>query len=161
MAVTVTADGDVRQDAASASGNGNEGARSVLGEVATRATTLSGLAAEKALEIANERRRKARRKYKRTAKKQTRKLERRLEKAARRLQIDTPVDKRRRRRGRRRTGMLLVVVIGGGAAVYMAWRARQEQGAGAAEAGPVPDTFGSGVENAGDGERSSSEPAPR
>jgi ferric-dicitrate binding protein FerR (iron transport regulator) len=143
----------------SASGNGHEGARSVLGDVASRATSLSGLAAERALHVANNRR-KVRRQYKRAAKKQTRKLERRLEKAARRLQIDTPVDKRRRRRGRRRTRLLLIVVIGGGAAAYMAWRARQEQG-GAAESGPVPDAFGTGVEHVGDGERSPSEPAPR
>jgi ferric-dicitrate binding protein FerR (iron transport regulator) len=152
MDVTETADGDVRQ--------GREGARSVLGDVASRATSLSGLAAEKALNIANNRR-KVRRKYRRTAKKQTRKLERRLEKAARRLQIDTPVDKRRRRRGRRRTGLLVIVVIGGGAAAYMAWKARQAQGQGSAESGPVPDAFGTGVEHAADGERSQSEPAPR
>lgn len=160
MGVIGTADEDVREDAESASGNGREGARSVLGDVAGRATSLSMLAAERALEVANNRR-KVRRKYRRTAKKQTRKLERRLEKAARRLQIDTPVDKRRRRRGRRRTGMLLIIVIGGGAAAYMAWKARQAQGEGAAEAGPVPDAFGTGVERAGDGERSPSEPASR
>jgi hypothetical protein len=161
MDVTVTADGDVRQGAEPAPDASREGARSVLGDVANKAQSLSGLAAEKALEIASGNRRKVRRKYRRTAKKQTRKLERRLAKAARRLQIDTPLDKRRRRRTRRRTGMLVIIVVGGGAAAYMAWRARQDQGQGAAEAGPVPDAFGAGVEHAGDGERSPSEPASR
>jgi ferric-dicitrate binding protein FerR (iron transport regulator) len=159
MDVTVTAGGDVRQGA-DAPGEGRKEARSVLGDVASKAALLSGQAAEKAQDIAGNRR-KVRRKYRRAAKKQTRKLERRLEKAARRLQIDTPIDKRRRRRTRRRTGLLFVVVVGGGAAVYLAWRARQDQSQGAAEAGPVPDAFGAGVDRAGDGERAPSETAPR
>ena len=159
MEVTVAADEHV-QGAGQARNGNNEGARSVLGDVASKAQALSGLAAEKAQEIASGSRRKARRRYRRTAKKQTRKLERRLEKAARRLQIDTPIDKRRRRRTRRRS-VLLIVVIGGGAAAFLAWRARQQAGEGAAEAGPVPDAFGAGVERAGDGERAPSEPAPR
>jgi hypothetical protein len=57
---------------------------------------------------------------------------------------------------------LLIVVVGGGAAAFLAWRARQQQAEeGAAEAGPVPDAFGAGVDRAGDGERAPSETAPR
>lgn len=161
MDLAVATDGEVGETTANAISEGREGARSVLGDVASKAQLLSGQAAERAQQIARENRRKVRRKYRRTAKKQTRRLERRLEKAARRLQIDTPLDKRRRRRTGRRTALLLVV-IGGGVALFVAWRARQQQAEeGAAEAGPVPDAFGTGVERAGDGSRSPSETAPR
>jgi hypothetical protein len=156
MDVAVTTEGDVGQSAANGNGEAREVARAVLGDVASKALALSGRASEKAQDIARENRRKARRKYRRTAKKQTRRLERRLEKAARRLQIDTPLDKRRRRRTGRRTGMLLIL-IGGGVAVFVAMRARQRQAEeGAAESGPVPDSFGAGVEQVEDGSRSPS-----
>jgi hypothetical protein len=156
MDVAVETEGDVGQSAENGNGEVREVALAVLGDVAVKAQALSGRASEKAQQIARENRRKARRKYRRATKKQTRRLERRLEKAARRLQIDTPLDKRRRRRTGRRTGLLLIV-IGGGVAVFMAWKARQAQTQeGAAEAGPVPDAFGAGVERAGDGERAPS-----
>jgi hypothetical protein len=156
MDLAVATEDDVSQSAEDGNGEAREVARSVLGDVATKAQVLSGMAAERAQQIARENRRKVRRKYRRKAKRQTRRLERRLEKAARRLQIDTPLDKRRRRRTGKRTGLLLIV-IGGGVALFVVWRARQRQAEeGAAEAGPVPDAFGAGVEHAGDGERSPS-----
>jgi ferric-dicitrate binding protein FerR (iron transport regulator) len=154
MDVKLSNGGDVEQGAANALTEDRRGARSVLGEVAGRAQELSGQAAEKAQQLA----RRNRKKYRRTARKQSRKLEERLAAAARRLQIDTPFAKRRRRTARRT--VLLVAVIGGAIALYLAWRAQQEQFEdGAAEAGPVPDAFGTGVEHAGDGSRSPSDAA--
>ena len=55
-------------------------------------------------------------------------LERQLEKHAKRLPVDTPLDKRRRRRNRRRgaargAGTILAAVIVG-AAAYLIWRRR-------------------------------------
>ena len=126
---------------------GREAARSVLALAAVKALELSDQATEKAQQLARRRRRK----YRRTAKKQARKLEKRVTAAAKRLQVAMPVEKRRRR-GRR--AVLFLVVVGGSVAVYLAWRSRQEQGAGqAAEAGPAPDAFGAAVEQ-------SSESAP-
>ena len=60
--------------------------------------------------------------------KRTKKLERRLEKKAKRLPVDTPLDKRRRRRARRRGAAGAVVVIGlGGTAAFVAWRMQRDQ----------------------------------
>jgi hypothetical protein len=155
MDLAVVEEGDVEETAANGDSGGTEMARLVLGDVAGKAQALSVRAAEKAQEIADQNRRKVRRKYRRAAKRQTRRVNRRLEKAARRLQIDTPLDKRRRRRTGRRT--LLLIVIAGGIAVFVAMRAKQRQAEqGAAEAGPVPDAFGAGVEHAEDGERAPS-----
>jgi hypothetical protein len=155
MDLAVATEDEAGQTEDNGDSGGREMARLVLGDVAGKAQALSGRAAEKAQEIASENRRKARRRYRRAAKKQTRRLERRLETAARRLQVDTPLDKRRRRRTGRRT--LLLIVIAGGIAVFVAMRAKQRQAEeGAAEAGPVPDTFGAGVEHAEDGERAPS-----
>jgi hypothetical protein len=155
MDLAVATDDEAGQVVENGDSGGSEMARLVLGDVAGKAQALSVRAAEKAQEIADQNRRKVRRKYRRASKKQTRRLERRLEKAAKRLQIDTPLDKRRRRRTGRRT--LLLIVIAGGIAVFVAMRAKQRQAEeGAAEAGPVPDAFGAGVDHAEDGERAPS-----
>jgi hypothetical protein len=91
----------------------------------------------------------------RKAKKRARKLERRVTEAAKRLPVDTPVDRRRRRRTVGRTALLVRVVLASAviAAVYMAWRARNRRD-GTAESGPAPDAFGSAVE-ASDGDHAS------
>jgi hypothetical protein len=92
----------------------------------------------------------------RKAKKRARKLERRVTEAAKRLPVDTPVDRRRRRRTVGRTALIVRVVLASAviAAVYMAWRARNRRD-GTAESGPAPDAFGSAIEGSDDGERAS------
>lgn len=92
----------------------------------------------------------------RKAKKRARKLERRVTEAAKRLPVDTPVDRRRRRRTVGRTALLVRVVLASAviAAVYMAWRARNRRD-GTAESGPAPDAFGSAIEGSDDGEHAS------
>jgi hypothetical protein len=103
-------------------------------------------------EVVAERRKRVGRK----AKKRARKLERRVTEAAKRLPVDTPVDRRRRRRTAGRTALLVRVVLAGAvvAAVYMAWRARNRRD-GTAESGPAPDAFGSAIEGSDDGEHAS------
>lgn len=97
----------------------------------------------------------------RRAKRRGRKLEHRLEKAAKRLPVDTPVDKRRRRRTADRAAWLvrLVLAIAVVAAIYVAWRARNRRD-GTAEAGPAPDAFGAAVEASDDGEHASTVTSP-
>src|SRR5262249_33256104 len=92
----------------------------------------------------------------RRAKRGGRKLERGLEKAAKRLSIDTPVDKRRRRRTAGRAAWLIRLALAGAvlAAIYVAWRARNQR-EGTAEAGPAPDAFGAAVDAAEDGKHAS------
>jgi hypothetical protein len=82
-----------------------------------------------------------------------RRAERRLEKAAKRLPVDTPVDKRRRRRTANGAAWLVRLVLATAviAAIYLAWRARNRRD-GTAEAGPAPDAFGATVEASDDGE---------
>jgi hypothetical protein len=92
----------------------------------------------------------------RKAKKRARKLERRVAEAAKRLPVDTPVDRRRRRRTVGRTALLVRMVLAAAVltAVYVSWRARNRRD-GTAESGPAPDAFGSAVEGSGDGEHAS------
>jgi hypothetical protein len=89
----------------------------------------------------------------RKAKKRARKLEHRVAEAAKRLPVDTPVDRRRRRRTAGRAALIVRVVLAGAviAAVYVAWRARNRPD-GMAESGPATDAFGSAVD---DGEHAS------
>jgi hypothetical protein len=90
-----------------------------------------------------------------------RRAERRLEKAAKRLPVDTPVDKRRRRRTANRAAWLvrLMLAIAVIAAIYLAWRSRNRRD-GTAEAGPAPDAFGAAVEASDDGEHASTVTSP-
>lgn len=92
----------------------------------------------------------------RKAKKRARKLERRVAEAAKRLPVDTPVDRRRRRRTVGRGALIVRLVLASAvvAAVYVAWRARSQRD-GTAESGPAPDAFGAAVESSEDGERAS------
>lgn len=96
----------------------------------------------------------ARRRIRRRAGQGRRKLERRVEKAAKRLPVDTSVDKRRRRRTAGRTAWVVRIVLASAvvAAIYFAWRARHrpEETAGA---GPAPDAFGAALEASEDGEQ--------
>jgi hypothetical protein len=124
-----------------------EAATKTLGDAAEKAQDLAGQAAEKAHDVAGDVVAKGRKRYgKRAARK--------LEKAARKLPVDTPIDKRRRRRTRRRSAgstVLMIVVAGGFVAAYLAWRRRQ---AGEAFDGAAPDAFGAAVEEAGNGQGS-------
>jgi hypothetical protein len=90
------------------------------------------------------------------AKKRARKLERRVAEAAKRLPVDTPVDRRRRRRTAGRAALMVRVVMASAvvAAVYVAWRTRNRRD-GTAESGPAPDAFGAAVEGSDDGEHAS------
>jgi hypothetical protein len=90
------------------------------------------------------------------AKKRARKLERRVAEAAKRLPVDTPVDRRRRRRTAGRAALIVRVVMASAvvAAVYVAWRTRNRRD-GTAESGPAPDAFGAAVEGSDDGEHAS------
>jgi hypothetical protein len=90
------------------------------------------------------------------AKKRARKLEQRVTEAAKRLPVDTPVDRRRRRRTAGRTALIVRVVLASAvvAAVYVAWRARNQRD-GTAESGPAPDAFGTAVEASDDGAHAS------
>lgn len=92
----------------------------------------------------------------RKAKKRARKLERRVAEAAKRLPVDTPVDRRRRLRTAGRAALIVRVVLASAvvAAVYVAWRARNQRD-GTAESGPAPDPFGAAVEESDDGEHAS------
>ena len=90
------------------------------------------------------------------AKKRARKLERRVAEAAKRLPVDTPVDRRRRRRTAGRAALIVRVVMASAvvAAVYVAWRTPNRRD-GTAESGPAPDAFGAAVEGSDDGEHAS------
>jgi hypothetical protein len=92
----------------------------------------------------------------RKAKKRARKLERRVVEAAKRLPVDTPVDRRRRRLTAGRAALIVRVVLASAivAAVYVAWRARNQRD-GTAESGPAPDAFGTAVEASDDGAHAS------
>jgi hypothetical protein len=88
------------------------------------------------------------------AKKRARKLERKLTKAAKKLPVDTPVDRRRRSKTAGRVVLVvrLAFVAGVGLAIFLAWRARNRAEGTPAEAGPAPDAFGAAVESSDDGE---------
>lgn len=103
-----------------------------------------------------------RKKVGRRGKRRARKLERRVTQAAKRLPVDTPVDRRRRRRTAGRAALLVRVVLATAvvAAVYVAWRARNRRN-GTAEAGPAPDAFGAAVESSDDGEHASAARSPQ
>jgi hypothetical protein len=107
-------------------------------------------------EVVAEGRKRVGRKAKKRARKLERKLEHRVAEAAKRLPVDTPVDRRRRRRTAGRAALLVRVVLASAvvAAVYVAWRARNPRD-GTAESGPAPDAFGSAVEASDDGEHAS------
>jgi ferric-dicitrate binding protein FerR (iron transport regulator) len=73
------------------------------------------------------------------------KLERKLEKIAKRLPVDTPLDRRRRQRTKKR-GMkagTMLVITAGGAAAYLVYKSRSNNG----EATPEASWYA-----AGDGE---------
>lgn len=83
--------------------------------------------------------------------KHAKKLERKLEKRVQRLPVDTPLDRHRRHRTARRAGRgVLMLVLVGAAAIYLAWRATQDDrsvdDAQPMEAGPAPDAFGTAVD---------------
>lgn len=107
------------------------------------------------------RRRIERRRIRHRTERGRRKLERRLEKAAKRLPVDTPVDKRRRRRTASRTAWVVRIVLASAvaAAIYFAWRARNRR-EGTAEAGPAPDAFGAALDASEDGEHASTLTSP-
>jgi hypothetical protein len=91
----------------------------------------------------------------RRAKKRARKLEQRVTEAAKRLPVDTPVDRRRRRTvGRAALIVRVVLATAVLAAVYAAWRARN-QPMGTAEDGSAPDAFGAAMDASDDGEQAS------
>lgn len=91
------------------------------------------------------------RRYRR--RRRARRMERRLASAARRLPIDTPIDRRRRSRTAGRVVWIvrLTFVAAIAAGVYVAWRSRK-QAQRHADEGPAPDAFGAAVQ-ASDGER--------
>jgi hypothetical protein len=97
----------------------------------------------------------------RRAKRRVRRLEGKLMAAAKRLPVDTPVDRRRRARTTGRVVLLVRVAFASAVivAVYLAWRSHSRRKAeGTAEAGPAPDAFGAAVEASeasDDGERAS------
>lgn len=96
----------------------------------------------------------------RKAKRQARRLEANLIAVARRLPVDTPIDRRRRERTTGRVVLLVRVALAAGVvlAIYLAWRSRSRRRAeGTAEAGPAPDAFGAAVDASDDGEQT---PAP-
>jgi hypothetical protein len=107
-------------------------------------------------EVVAEGRKRVGRKARKRAQKLERKLESRVAEAAKRLPVDTPVDRRRRRRTAGRAALLVRVVLASAviAAVYAAWRARNQRD-GTAEGGPAPDAFGAAVEASDDGEHAS------
>jgi hypothetical protein len=90
------------------------------------------------------------RRYRR--KRRARKRERRLTSAARRVPIDTPIDRRRRSRTAGRVVWIvrLTFVAAIAAGMYVAWRSRKRARS-AADEGPAPDAFGAAVQ-ASDGE---------
>jgi hypothetical protein len=96
----------------------------------------------------------------RKAKRQVRRLEAKLIAVARRLPVDTPIDRRRRERTTGRVVLLVRVALAAGVvlAIYLAWRSRNRRRAeGTAEAGPAPDAFGAAMDATDDGEQT---PAP-
>ena len=92
----------------------------------------------------------------RRAKKRARKLEQRVTDAAKRLPVDTPVDRRRRRRTAGRAALIVRVLLATAvlAAVYAAWRARNQRMS-TAEDGPAPDAFGAAMDASDDGAHAS------
>jgi hypothetical protein len=89
------------------------------------------------------------------AKRRVRKLEGKLTAAAKRLPVDTPVDRRRRERTTGRVVLTVRLALASAVlvAVYLAWRSHNRRKAeGTAEAGPAPDAFGAAVEATDDGE---------
>jgi hypothetical protein len=102
-----------------------------------------------------------RRRIRRRADRGRRTLERRVERAAKRLPVDTPVDKRRRRRTAGRTAWVVRIVLASAvaAAIYFAWRARNRREDTVA-AGPAPDAFGAALEASEDGEQASTLTSP-
>lgn len=107
-------------------------------------------------EVVAEGRKRVGRKAKKRARKLERKLEQRVTEAAKRLPVDTAVDRRRRRRTAGRAALFVRVVLASAvvAAVYVAWRSRNRRD-GTAESGPAPDAFGAAVEGSDDGEHAS------
>jgi hypothetical protein len=96
----------------------------------------------------------------RKARRQARRLEAKLIAVARRLPVDTPIDRRRRERTTGHVVLLVRVALAAGVilAVYLAWRSRsRRQAEGTAEAGPAPDAFGAAVDASDDGDQT---PAP-
>jgi hypothetical protein len=96
----------------------------------------------------------------RKAKRQARRLEAKLIAVARRLPVDTVLDRRRRERATGRVVLLVRVALAAGVvlAIYLAWRSRSRRRAeGTAEAGPAPDAFGAAVDATDDGDQT---PAP-
>jgi hypothetical protein len=105
---------------------------------------IAGQAGEKAQEAAAEGRKRVQKRYGKQVKKLERKFEHKLEHAARRLPVDTPVDKHRRRRTTKRGAggtVFILAALGGLAVAYFAWKRQQE----AVGPGSAPDAFGTGI----------------
>jgi hypothetical protein len=126
------------------------------------AQELADQAGKKIAEATHDVVEQGRKKVGRRGKRRARKLERRVAKAAKRLPVDTPVDRRRRRRTAGRAALVVRIVLATAvvAAIYVAWRARNRHD-GTAEGGPAPDAFGAAVEASDDGEHASSTTSPR
>ena len=117
---------------------------------------LAGQAGRKLAATTHEVVAEGRKRLGRRAKKRARKLEQRVTDAAKRLPVDTPVDRRRRRRTAGRAALIVRVVLATAvlAAVYAAWRARNQR-MGTAEDGPAPDAFGAAMDASDDGAHAS------